>query len=168
MTTPITPHLSKLSQLIVMNIVCTGGQLLRDHSHVSPDAIEFMAVSGLVHFPPSEGGPLSYWKRNGCDTLLDLSPTGLAGIAREVECKVKEISRVLDEAHLSLLSNEQLKLIGPCRGLMYPESLFHPLPFDYKLLLCLVLLVLIFWNNFLAVFSIIIATGIVLLVIKIL
>lgn len=77
------------------HLVCGGaGGRERD---LPEYAIDILCVSGLVNFPPTEGGPLNYLARNGTESILQqLDQVGVrAALWEEVERL--EMRRVLDK-----------------------------------------------------------------------
>ena len=79
----------------VVLLVCGGtGGRERD---LPEYAIDILCVSGLVNFPPTEGGPLNYLARNGTESILQqLDQVGVRAALRE-EVERLEMRRVLDK-----------------------------------------------------------------------
>lgn len=121
--------------LFMANMVITGSSLLAQYDEIA-DAIDFLSVSGLVHFPPTEGGPISFLKRNGCGSII----TSL----RQIQC----LNRILKEhanmsadkleksaikgRGLSLLTDDELAKIGPSYGARDLPSIVYPFPFNKR------------------------------------
>ena len=65
-------HLTKdeLSELLLLNLSICCLNAKESHPGTSEAAIDALCVSGLVQYPPSEGGPLSYLERNGKESCI--------------------------------------------------------------------------------------------------
>lgn len=114
-------------------MVLAGSSLLTQYSEVA-DAIDFLSVSGLVHFPPTEGGPISFLKRNDRSVMINS--------LRKMQCSNQMLkdhaNRMADEidrliitgSSLSLLTDNELVEIGPCHGVRDLPSIVYPFPFN--------------------------------------
>ena len=60
-------------------------------------AIDFLCVSGLVGFPPSEGGPLNYLARNGKESIIRRLQKVAGSLKDEVQ--MLDMDKVLDNVH---------------------------------------------------------------------
>ena len=54
------PSDSNLAQLFMLHLGLIAVQVKKQNSIISESAIDLLCVSGLIHFPPTEGGPLNY------------------------------------------------------------------------------------------------------------
>ena len=148
-TTPSRPQSQSVLKIFIVNIVLTATQLLSDYEGtLSADALDFLCVSGLVHFPPTEGGPINYLKRNGrgllVDQLRDLSCSGNPKLKEFAASLVERLNQAVFPGNtLSLLSDEELARVGPTHGMQHLESLLHPFPFNAHLLYFILLAILI-------------------------
>ena len=149
---PFKPHPQDIVDLFIINLIMTTFELISSHPQLSADTIDFLCVSGLVQFPPTEGGPVNYLKRNGLQTLRNnltrICTSSVYGnafkeIAVLLIAKLNKLEpSVVNECGLSLLTDKELAIIGPTQGLEHPLSLLYPLPFKLQpLILFLVSLV---------------------------
>ena len=69
----------------------------RSMNEIPEYAIDFLCVSGLVGFPPSEGGPLNYLARNGKELII----RRLQKVADSLKDEVQrlDMDKVLDNVH---------------------------------------------------------------------
>ena len=122
--------LHQLSSLFLINLASAAAELLNCFPQLSPDAIDFICVSGLVHFPPTEGGPISYWKRNGSQFILNTLQllVKYSGLHYPAEALIKDKFLFQQEPspQLSLLSDKELRTIGPTHGLEQHLPLLTP------------------------------------------
>lgn len=61
---------AELAQLFLLNLSFCCLKIKDECQNVSEAAIDALCVSGLIKYPPSEGGPLSYFVCNGKDSCL--------------------------------------------------------------------------------------------------
>lgn len=122
---------------MIVNIVITSYEIISSKVAPSVDAVDFIAVSGLVQFPPTEGGPISYSRKRdqhgtrAIHTMLNVFPWNypLNRMSDRLLKRVDQIPPRALEAESSLLTNKELYNIGPTRGLENSGSLIYPLPF---------------------------------------
>lgn len=119
---------------------------------ISESAIDVLAVSGLVHFPPTEGGPLSYLARLGQDEARKRFTEACSVMPTEtVRAVVETYSSVLDRNGINelfvktiltpqsseyqrqrektlLLTSSELKEIGQTHGVENKEVFLLPIP----------------------------------------
>ena len=122
---------------VIVNMVITSHEIISSKFAPSVDAVDFIAVSGLVQFPPTEGGPLSYSRKRdqygirGVHAMLSVFPWNypLNKIKDRLLKRVDRIPPHALEAESSLLTNKELYDIGPTKGLENSGSLIYPLPF---------------------------------------
>ena len=122
---------------MIVNIVITSYEIISSKVAPSVDAVDFIAVSGLVQFPPTEGGPISYSRKRdqhgirAVHAMLSVFPRNypLNIISDRLLKRVDQIPSHALEAESSLLTNKELYNIGPTRGLENSGSLIYPLPF---------------------------------------
>lgn len=149
---PFKPDPQDIIDLFIINLIMTTFELISSHPQLSADTIDFLCVSGLVQFPPTEGGPVNYLKRNGLQTLQNnltriCTSTVYGNAFNEIAvlliAKLNKLEpSVVNECGLSLLTDKELAVIGPAQGLEHPLSLLYPLPFKLQpLILFLVSLV---------------------------
>ncbi len=156
-TPTCTPKPHTLMTLFIVNMIVTTTNLLTRYASegLTADAIDFLCVSGVVHFPPTEGGPINYLKRNGRGQLV----TQLRGL--ECNERMEELvygladrldGGVVDGCGLRILSDEELATVGPTHGVPHLSLLLHPFPFNARFYVntCLItvpviLIILIFW-----------------------
>lgn len=145
---------------MILNIVITSHEIISSKFAPSVDAVDFIAVSGLVQFPPTEGGPLSYLrKRNhhgihGLHAMLNDFQWNypLNKITDRLLKRVDQIPSHASEAESNLLTNKELYDIGPTQGLENSSSLVYPFPFhtfmieflSYMLILLGILLLIVY------------------------
>ena len=129
------PSLHQLSSLFLINLASAAAELLCRFPQLSPDAIDFICVSGLVHFPPTEGGPVNYWKRSSnqffLGTLQQLTHYSALHDTAETLIKDNYLFQLEPSPSLRLLSDKELRTVGPTRGLERPLLLLSPLPFGF-------------------------------------
>lgn len=133
------PHL--ISFLFTLNLVNAASYLLTQESS-SVDVIDFLAVSNLVHFPPTEGGPINYLRRNRVQYLQDkLSQLkkypSTSSIVDKVCQDFEQLTTNLQStpaSEASLLSNAELRRIGPARGVVNIKKYLFPVSLQLMLL----------------------------------
>ena len=127
------------------------------HPSVPETAIDVLCVSGLVQFPPTEGGPCNYLARNGLDRIVRKLESLLANevLREEAERILSKLAQIKDEddlfsdvsvsgnematefqerrSEVTLLSAADLRKIGPTRGLANMEVFLYP---SLLLILC--------------------------------
>lgn len=166
---------SEVVQLFIANIISAALALKKTNSNVPEVALDVLCVSGLVHFPATEGGPLNYLTRIGVENLTRrLTACGphikeetqriLLSIqmndskeklfaAQEVEDDGSEFTK--NASDLNVLFDHELKQIGATKGLQNLEVILYPLPYLVLLLLMLVILLSVLgpsWSFFYALF----------------
>ena len=150
-TTPTPePHPQTLLFIFIANVVVTALDLLTQYSNtvLSADAIDFICVSGLIGFPPTEGGPVNYLKRNGCgslmaDKLRNIVTTNQHLKEYAISLSIALDDKIIDGCGLSLLSDNELANIGPSRGSPHVSSLLYPIPINARSLIVYAILLII-------------------------
>ena len=154
-TPTCTPKPHTLITLFLVNMITTSIDLLTQYTSegLSADAVDFLCVSGVVHFPPTEGGPINYLMRNGRGQLV----TRLRGLECSGNKRMEELvcgladrldGGVVNGCGLGILSDEELATVGPTHGVPHLPFPFNA-PFYVKaclITLPVILLILItFW-----------------------
>lgn len=139
----------------MLHLGLTAMQIKRVNPDISEAAIDTLSVSGLVHFPPTEGGPLNYIVRRGkietvkCfEEILAKIPNhhALFGIENIIaksgitesgvehlfsahpvdnHTAISEFQKQRNET--VLLDNQELRSIGITRGLQNQEIYLFPI-----------------------------------------
>ena len=146
--------LSGMTDLFLLNIVTSALLARKVGQNVSETAIDVLCVSGLVHFPPMEGGPLSYLARVGKTSIVGKLQALIKNpqlhaevqwLARKAESLLPAEANKLfikpqtgtesssQRSELVVLSASELAQTGPTRGAQNLEVFLYPLP---MLLLC--------------------------------
>lgn len=155
---------TEVSELFIYSLVSASLDIRQMHPSIPETAIDVLCVSGLVQFPPTEGGPCNYLVRNGLDRIVRKLESLLAKevLREEAERILSKLVQVKDEeispdvsvggnkmaiefqgqrSEMALLSAADLRKIGPTRGLANMEVFLYPLlPLILCGVLCLVLI----------------------------
>lgn len=156
--------LSMLPDLFLLNIVVSALLAKNVSQDVSEAAVDVLCVSGLVHFPPTEGGPLSYFARIGKTSVLEklqalaknqwlrsqaqwltrkaesLLPQEKDKLFVKPQTEFKFSSQI---SELQVLSAAELAQTGPAKGAQNFEVFLYPIPI---ILLCMALVIVgILW-----------------------
>ena len=141
-TTISKPDPQSLVNLFLINLVVTAVELLKEYEGLSADSLDFLAVSGLVHFPLTEGGPINYMKRNGLTSLnaklqeaisKNTSNKQLQNLIRSLMNSLESMDEEETGKYgLSLLTDRELRLIGPTLGAQHISSILYPFPFNAR------------------------------------
>lgn len=147
--------LSALPDLFLLNIVVSALLAKKVSQDVSEAAVDVLCVSGLVHFPPTEGGPLSYLARTGKTSVLEKlqalakNPwlhSQVQWLARKAESLLPQEADNLfvqpqtefklksQLSELQVLSAFELAQTGPTKGAQNFEVFLYPVP---MILLCM-------------------------------
>ena len=153
-----TPPTSKIADLFLYNAANSSLLVKKLCPEVPEGAIDALCVSGLLHFPPTEGGPLSYLARVGNNPLEDLAAAcESAPLQKEADLLLRSIqssdgalfleSEDKDEEGVSefrkrrseftVLSAADLRLVGPTRGVQDMEVFLYPVVFGVILVVFL-------------------------------
>lgn len=151
--------LSMLPDLFLLNIVVSALLAKNVSQDVSEAAVDVLCVSGLVHFPPTEGGPLSYFARIGKTSVLEklqalaknqwlrsqaqwltrkaesLLPQEKDKLFVKPQTEFKFSSQI---SELQVLSAAELAQTGPAKGAQNFEVFLYPIPI---ILLCMALVI---------------------------
>ena len=156
--------LSMLPDLFLLNIVVSALLAKNVSQDVSEAAVDVLCVSGLVHFPPTEGGPLSYFARIGKTSVLEklqalaknqwlrsqaqwltrkaesLLPQEKDKLFVKPQTEFKFSSQI---SELQVLSATELAQTGQAKGAQNFEVFLYPIPI---ILLCMALVIVgILW-----------------------
>ena len=156
--------LSMLPDLFLLNIVVSALLAKNVSQDVSEAAVDVLCVSGLVHFPPTEGGPLSYFARIGKTSVLEklqalaknqwlrsqaqwltrkaesLLPQEKDKLFVKPQTEFKFSSQI---SELQVLSAAELAQTGQAKGAQNFEVFLYPIPI---ILLCMALVIVgILW-----------------------
>lgn len=161
---PFRPMTSDLVDFININLGLAALYVQKLTPSISESAIDLLAVSGLLHFPPTEGGPLCYLARLGQDKVKRRFAESCSVMPTAVMSVVETYSGVLDKDVISrlfvktevtgqsseyqsqremslLLSSSELKAVGQTRGVENREVFLLPVPFLAVILFAGLLLV---------------------------
>ena len=151
--------LSMLPDLFLLNIVVSALLAKNVSQDVSEAAVDVLCVSGLVHFPPTEGGPLSYFARIGKTSVLEklqalaknqwlrsqaqwltrkaesLLPQEKDKLFVKPQTEFKFSSQI---SELQVLSATELAQTGQAKGAQNFEVFLYPIPI---ILLCMALVI---------------------------
>ena len=151
--------LSMLPDLFLLNIVVSALLAKNVSQDVSEAAVDVLCVSGLVHFPPTEGGPLSYFARIGKTSVLEklqalaknpwlhsqaqwlirkaesLLPQETDKLFVKPQTEFKFSSQI---SELQVLSAAELAQTGPAKGAQNFEVFLYPISI---ILLCMALII---------------------------
>ena len=151
--------LSMLPDLFLLNIVVSALLAKNVSQDVSEAAVDVLCVSGLVHFPPTEGGPLSYFARIGKTSVLEklqalaknpwlhsqaqwlirkgesLLPQETDKLFVKPQTEFKFSSQI---SELQVLSATELAQTGPAKGAQNFEVFLYPVSI---ILLCMALII---------------------------
>lgn len=151
--------LSMLPDLFLLNIVVSALLAKNVSQDVSEAAVDVLCVSGLVHFPPTEGGPLSYFARIGKTSVLEklqalaknqwlrsqaqwltrkaesLLPQEKDKLFVKPQTEFKFSSQI---SELQVLSAAELAQTGQAKGAQNFEVFLYPIPI---ILLCMALVI---------------------------
>lgn len=151
--------LSMLPDLFLLNIVVSALLAKNVSQDVSEAAVDVLCVSGLVHFPPTEGGPLSYFARIGKTSVLEklqalaknpwlhsqaqwlirkgesLLPQETDKLFVKPQTEFKFSSQI---SELQVLSATELAQTGPAKGAQNFEVFLYPISI---ILLCMALII---------------------------
>ena len=151
--------LSMLPDLFLLNIVVSALLAKNVSQDVSEAAVDVLCVSGLVHFPPTEGGPLSYFARIGKTSVLEklqalaknpwlhsqaqwlirkgesLLPQETDKLFVKPQTEFKFSSQI---SELQVLSAAELAQTGPAKGAQNLEVFLYPVSI---ILLCMALII---------------------------
>ena len=146
------------------SLVSASLEIRQLHPSVPETAVDVLCVSGLVQFPPTEGGPFNYLARNGLDRIVQKLQALIAipALREEVERVLSKLARFNGEnfssdvsisenemltefqerkSEVVILSAAELSKVGMTRGLDNMEVFLYP---SLLLILCgVVFLVLI-------------------------
>ena len=141
-----------LPDLFLLNIVVSALLAKKVSQDVSEAAVDVLCVSGLVHFPPTEGGPLSYLTRTGKTSVLEKlqalakNPwlhSQAQWLARKAESLLpQEADKLFVQpqtefklmSELQVLSASELAQTGSAKGAQNFEVFLYPVPI---ILLCM-------------------------------
>lgn len=151
--------LSMLPDLFLLNIVVSALLAKNVSQDVSEAAVDVLCVSGLVHFPPTEGGPLSYFARIGKTSVLEK----LQALAKnpwlhsQAQWLIRKAESLLPQetdklfvkpqtefnfssqiSELQVLSAAELAQTGPAKGAQNFEVFLYPISI---ILLCMALII---------------------------
>ena len=136
---------SLVADAFMLHNVATALSLRELFPGISDAKIDVLFILGLVHFPPSEGGPLNYLARQrsakymtqsldkinkkipftkDIEQLRSLPARLYKGELFVVDCETEN----MDEMGLTLFSASDLRKIGPTRGVMNREVFLLPIP----------------------------------------
>ena len=171
-------HLTKaeLAELFLLNLSFCCLSIKTTQKNVSEAAIDALCVSSMIQYPPSEGGPLSYFVRNGCSgctlkfkrlytsinpSLLNQFETVTAVetvLFDKVLCKNDTfVSPMIDfhkmQSEGIFLTASELRTIGPSRGIVNKEVFLFIFSFNIMLLVIIVIFFLVFFSCFLVYYS---------------
>ena len=159
---PSTPHLVEFINICLGLAALYVGKLTPG---ISEAAIDVLAVSGLVHFPPTEGGPLNYLARLGQDEARRRFNESCSVMpAESVRAIVETYSNVLDRNGIHelfaktkltpqsseyqrqrektlLLTSSELREVGNTCGVQNREVFLLPVPCLVVMLVAAVVLV---------------------------
>ena len=92
----------QVSKLFICNLSCAALLVKKLLPSVPEAAVDVLSVGSLVHFPPSEGGPLAYLVRNGEEGVLSQlqSVSGFGGVFEEEADRLIQLLRHKD-SHLT-------------------------------------------------------------------
>lgn len=127
------PDASDICLLFKANLAHTSALLLDEHPQTTPGALDFLCVSGLVGFPPTDGGPISFTQLIGAEELVNqlrklTSHPCLGESARMLtDNSPAALLTSLAEVALPVLSSEDLKAIGPVTTIQNLASFLNPL-----------------------------------------
>ena len=148
-----------LPDLFLLNIVVSALLAKNVSQDVSEAAVDVLCVSGLVHFPPTEGGPLSYFARIGKTSVLEklkalaknpwlhsqaqwlirkaesLLPQETDKLFVKPQTEFKFSSQI---SELQVLSAAELAQTGPAKGAQNFEVFLYPISI---ILLCMALII---------------------------
>ena len=151
--------LSMLPDLFLLNIVVSALLAKNVSQDVSEAAVDVLCVSGLVHFPPTEGGPLSYFAQIGKTSVLEklqalaknqwlrsqaqwltrkaesLLPQEKDKLFVKPQTEFKFSSQI---SELQVLSATELAQTGQAKGAQNFEVFLYPIPI---ILLCMALVI---------------------------
>ncbi len=101
------PPPTEITDLFMAGAVNAALLIKKLSPSVPEAAIDILAVSGLAHFPPTEGGPLSYITRVGADKVVlrlkELAYTPAIGSEAEA---ILRSSKLLEETQRELFLDE--------------------------------------------------------------
>jgi len=144
------PHKADVVEFINISLALLALNLRLLSPDLSESAIDLLCVSGLIHYPPAEGGPLSYLARLGnprakarWGVLCKRMPADIVhGIVESVGAMIEpEASDNLFVKSLGtglfketrdnslLMDKSELLEIGPTGVLRTREAFMYPLPF---------------------------------------
>ena len=146
--------LSGMTDLFLLNVVTSALLARKVSQDVSEAAIDVLCVSGLVHFPPTEGGPLSYLARVGKSFVLEKLQALIKN--PQLHAEVQRVTRKAESllpaeadklfvktqtgvesssqrSELVALSASELAQTGPARGAQNLDVILYPFP---MILLC--------------------------------
>lgn len=158
-------HFNKgeLVELFLLNLSFCCLKAKEDYPNMSEAAIDALCVSGLIQFPPSEGGPLNYFVRNGKENctikfkkfithFLANKFENVSKVGSKVDALYSEVcSDTLGSVGLSGIRSEgiyltanELRAIGPACGILNKEVFLFLIGFNVLVLLIVLFVFLVF------------------------
>ena len=127
------PVASDICLLFKANLAHACALLLDKHPQTTAGALDFLCVSGLVGFPPAEGGPINFVQLVGTEELVNQLRTLTSHPLLDESAKVltdnppAALLTGLAEVTLPVLSSDDLKAIGPATGIHNLPTFLNPL-----------------------------------------
>lgn len=157
----------ELSELLLLNVSVCCLKAKELHPGTSEAAIDALCVSGLIQYPPSEGGPLSYLVRNGKDNCIkkfkslhesvcssshqfkdvcDVDVCVTSTLFSEVSLNSDNREATIDnyrqlQSEGNYLTSSELVEVGPAHGVLNKEVFLSIIMFNIVLLLLLLVII---------------------------
>lgn len=150
------PPATEIADLFLAGAVNSALLVKKLSPDIPEAAIDILSVSGLTHFPPGEGGPLNYLARIGPSTLelklKELAYTPALGteadailVSSKLLVETQKESFIDDDkrgwqlrqrrsefqersSEFLSLSAEELRKVGPTKGIRNQEVFLYPVP----------------------------------------
>ena len=149
----------EISDLLLLNMSVCCLKARESHPGTSEAAIDALCVSGLIQYPPSEGGPLNYLVRNGKESCIQKFKSLIAssGYQFKGECAVdvNTAANLFSEvcanngstvdsfksdycqfqSEGNYLTSSELVAVGPAHGMLNREVFLSVFMFNIVLLM---------------------------------